>query len=106
MTAPDVQQAGAQQAAAPRCQYCAADCSDGRSWDGGDLYACPTCSDHRAQISLLQERLRNLGDLWRQRLAVCDLAGAAPFRAGLRQHVRVDRDLAAALDALLVGDPR
>lgn len=32
----------------PRCRYCGADCSDGRSWDGGDLYACPACADRRA----------------------------------------------------------
>lgn len=34
--------------AGPRCRYCGADCSDGRSWDGGDLYACGPCSDGRA----------------------------------------------------------
>lgn len=33
----------------PRCQYCGADCTDGRSWDGGNLYACPTCANWRAQ---------------------------------------------------------
>lgn len=32
----------------PRCRYCNADCSDGRSWDGGDLYACPPCANRRA----------------------------------------------------------
>jgi hypothetical protein len=32
----------------PRCRYCGADCSDGRSWDGGDIYACPACADRRA----------------------------------------------------------
>lgn len=35
-------------AAALTCQYCGADCSEGRSWDGGDLYACRACSDARA----------------------------------------------------------
>ena len=32
----------------PRCRYCGADCSGGRSWDGGDLYACGPCSNARA----------------------------------------------------------
>ena len=32
----------------PRCRYCGADCSTGRSHDGGDLYACPSCADARA----------------------------------------------------------
>ena len=32
----------------PVCRYCAADCSEGRSWDGGDLYACPRCAEDRA----------------------------------------------------------
>jgi hypothetical protein len=32
----------------PACHYCGADCSEGRSWDGGDLYACPPCAEKRA----------------------------------------------------------
>lgn len=32
----------------PVCRYCGADCSEGRSWDGGDLYACPPCAEKRA----------------------------------------------------------
>jgi hypothetical protein len=32
----------------PVCRYCAADCSEARSWDGGDLYACPRCAELRA----------------------------------------------------------
>lgn len=32
----------------PTCRYCGADCSGGRSWDGGDLYACQSCADARA----------------------------------------------------------
>jgi len=32
----------------PVCRYCGADCSEGRSWDGGDLYACPPCAERRA----------------------------------------------------------
>lgn len=32
----------------PMCRYCGADCSGGRSWDGGDLYACQSCADARA----------------------------------------------------------
>jgi hypothetical protein len=32
----------------PVCRYCGADCSEGRSWDGGDLYACPRCAERRA----------------------------------------------------------
>jgi hypothetical protein len=33
----------------PVCRYCGADCSEGRSWDGGDLYACPPCAEKRAK---------------------------------------------------------
>ena len=33
------------------CRYCGADCTDGRSWDGGDLYACPACADQRARVA-------------------------------------------------------
>jgi hypothetical protein len=33
----------------PVCQYCGADCSEGRSWDGGELYTCPPCADARAE---------------------------------------------------------
>lgn len=32
----------------PVCRYCGADCSEGRSWDGGDLYACPSCAEKRS----------------------------------------------------------
>jgi drug/metabolite transporter superfamily protein YnfA len=32
----------------PECRYCGADCSEARSWDGGDLYACPRCAELRA----------------------------------------------------------
>lgn len=32
----------------PACRYCGADCSDGRSYDGGGLCACPECADLRA----------------------------------------------------------
>jgi hypothetical protein len=32
----------------PVCRYCGADCSEGRLWDGGDLYACSACADARA----------------------------------------------------------
>jgi hypothetical protein len=35
----------------PKCRYCGVDCSDGRSWDGGDLYACPSCADWRAKLN-------------------------------------------------------
>lgn len=51
----------------PRCRYCGADCSNGRSWDGGDLYACGPCSDARAKAN----RLRRDG----QRLAAVDPDG-------------------------------
>lgn len=37
----------------PTCRYCGADCSNGRSWDGGNLYACPPCSDARAERNAL-----------------------------------------------------
>ncbi|MEH0417809.1 hypothetical protein [Streptomyces sp. B21-083] len=39
------------EAEGPTCRYCGADCIDGRSWDGGDLYACPACSDWRAKLN-------------------------------------------------------
>lgn len=32
----------------PVCRYCGADCSESRSWDGGDLYACGRCAELRA----------------------------------------------------------
>jgi hypothetical protein len=35
----------------PQCRYCGADCSNGRSWDGGDLYAGPSCADWRAKLN-------------------------------------------------------
>ena len=28
----------------PVCRYCGADCSEGRSWDGGDLFVCGPCA--------------------------------------------------------------
>jgi hypothetical protein len=36
----------------PTCRYCGADCSVGRSWDGGGLYACPPCAYARARVRL------------------------------------------------------
>ncbi|MGW3144865.1 hypothetical protein ACWDG1_09320 [Streptomyces sp. NPDC001177] len=35
----------------PACRYCGADCSNGRSWDGGNLYACGPCANDRAAIN-------------------------------------------------------
>lgn len=40
----------------PRCRYCGADCSGDRSWDGGELYACPSCADGRAAARAAQLR--------------------------------------------------
>lgn len=32
----------------PVCRYCSADCTEGRSWDGGDLFVCgPCCATRR-----------------------------------------------------------
>lgn len=42
---------GIAESSGPKCQYCGADCSDGRSWDGGDLYACPSCAEWRAKLN-------------------------------------------------------
>jgi hypothetical protein len=41
---------------APRCQYCGVDCSNGRSWDGGELYACPLCAETRALVNAARRR--------------------------------------------------
>lgn len=48
--APDERIGGTESTAptGPHCRYCGADCSQDRSWDGGDLYACPSCADARA----------------------------------------------------------
>jgi hypothetical protein len=49
----------------PRCRYCGADCSNGRSWDGGDLYACGPCSDARAAANRASRDARGgTGALW------------------------------------------
>lgn len=42
---------------APVCQYCGADCSDGRNWDGDDLYSCPRC----ARIRTLENEVKAWG---------------------------------------------
>lgn len=50
----------------PKCRYCGANCTDYRSWDGGDLFACPNCANERAQAHRRgvpwpsEERLRRL----------------------------------------------
>lgn len=43
--------AAAQAADGPACRYCGADCSNGRSWDGGNLHACGPCAGDRATIN-------------------------------------------------------
>lgn len=74
----------------PRCRYCGADCSDGRSWDGGDLYACPPCAEFRARrnVELIAERCHALPDGWwcpmnQGHEGPCDPRPLAPLRAAL-----------------------
>lgn len=45
------------QSGAPSCRYCGADCTDGRSWDGGIRYACARCADWRAKLNDHKRRL-------------------------------------------------
>lgn len=50
----------------PTCRYCGADCSDGRSYDGGGLYACTTCANWRTKLNAAEatiERLRETRSL-------------------------------------------
>lgn len=48
--------ASQQEPTGDRCQYCGADCSNGRSWDGGDLYTCTRCAIDRADMNALRKR--------------------------------------------------
>jgi hypothetical protein len=66
----------------PRCRYCGADCSDGRSWDGGDLYACGSCADWRAKLSQHKAALTDVLGMDRTR-DWDDIRNAA---AGLRKE--------------------
>lgn len=78
----------------PKCQYCGANCSDGRSWDGGDLYACPSCADWRAKLN--HHRAELLDALGMDRLRDWDdIRNAA---RGLRKKTE---DLAAKIERVL-----
>lgn len=52
--------AAAQAADGPTCRYCGADCSNGRSYDGGNRYACPDCARDRAAINRAGGRFDDL----------------------------------------------
>jgi hypothetical protein len=85
---------GAPEANGPKCRYCGADCSDARSWDGGDLYACPGCADGRAKLNqhkaaitdaLGMDRTRDWDDI---RNAAAGLRKERDAQAAAAQRVR------------------
>lgn len=81
----------------PECQYCGADCSDGRSWDGGDLYACPRCAEWRARLNQHQVIITDALGMDRTR----DWGDIRNAAAGLRK----ERDAQAAeLERLRAGE--
>jgi hypothetical protein len=89
----------------PKCQYCGADCSNGRSWDGGDLYACGSCADWRAKLNqhktalleaLGMDRTRDWDDI---RNAAAGLRKERDAKAAALERVRALDDDPEMMDA-------